>query len=65
VVFSSGYLNRFNHPHPDVLARVEQVGAHSHRTDLHGAIRLVEKEGECVVERWRDSRQRFWSHYSQ
>ena len=63
IVFSSGYLNRFNHPHPDVLSRAQAVGAESHRTDLHGAIRLWEQDGKCLASRWRDQRLRFWSRY--
>jgi len=39
-VIQVGFGNRFGHPHPDVLARLEQVGARVFRTDRHGAVRL-------------------------
>jgi competence protein ComEC len=38
VIFSSGYLNHFNHPNPEVLARYKSVGAKIHRTDRDGAV---------------------------
>ncbi|MCH8157564.1 MAG: MBL fold metallo-hydrolase, partial [Nitrospinae bacterium] len=40
VLFSSGYLNRMRHPHPDVLKRYESVGVEIRRTDRHGALTL-------------------------
>ena len=39
-VASAGYLNRYRHPHREVLARVAAAGVPLWRTDLHGAIRL-------------------------
>jgi competence protein ComEC len=35
---SSGYRNRFNHPHPEVVERYRVHGVPLYRTDLHGAI---------------------------
>ena len=37
-IISCGRDNRFGHPHPDVLRRLEAVGARVCRTDLQGAI---------------------------
>ncbi len=47
VIVSAGADNRFGHPHPDVLARVQQRGAKVLRTDVHGSIELV-SDGESV-----------------
>lgn len=38
VIFSSGYLNPFNHPNPEVLERYKNIGTKIHRTDRDGAI---------------------------
>ncbi|WP_230623430.1 DNA internalization-related competence protein ComEC/Rec2 [Chromobacterium subtsugae] len=39
-VVSAGFLNRYRHPHPQVLQRFEQYGATVLRTDLDGAVTL-------------------------
>ena len=41
VIFSSGYLNRMHHPHPETLERYLKVGVDIHRTDTHGAIQVI------------------------
>lgn len=40
-VISVGAANPYGHPHPDVLARLEDAGARVLRTDLHGDIAVV------------------------
>lgn len=51
-VVSSGYRNRFNHPHPEVVERYRALGIRLYRTDLHGAIGVeMRPEGTRV-----------WSH---
>jgi competence protein ComEC len=42
-IFSAGRNNRYGHPHPDVLLRVEQRDIITLRTDLHGAIRITSR----------------------
>lgn len=37
-IMSAGYLNRYHHPHPTVLAKVKQSGSKVIRTDRDGAI---------------------------
>jgi competence protein ComEC len=37
---SAGGGNRFGHPHPDVIARLEAIGTRLFRTDLQGTIHL-------------------------
>jgi competence protein ComEC len=41
VVFSSGYLNRMNHPHPETLSRYKNSNINIYRTDLNGAVQIV------------------------
>ncbi len=41
VIFSSGYLNRMHHPHPETLARYHEAGVDILRTDLHGAVQII------------------------
>ena len=48
-VIQVGFANRFGHPHPDVLARLQGVGARVFRTDRHGAVRLLLNGGSLAV----------------
>ena len=57
IVFSAGYRNAFNHPHPEVLERYS-AGRHW-RTDQDGAIRVVLGEAS-EVSAWRAERRRYW-----
>lgn len=41
VIFSSGYLNRMRHPHPETLERYQKFGVDIRRTDLHGAVQII------------------------
>jgi competence protein ComEC len=41
VLVSSGYLNRFGHPHPNILTRVQNNGSEIWRTDLNGALTVT------------------------
>lgn len=43
VVFSSGYLNRMKHPHPETLRRYQKTGVNIYRTDLNGAVQIISK----------------------
>lgn len=60
-VISSGYANRFGHPHPDVVERIEQIGATLHGTAGEGALEFEFAPGQPV--RFSSHRQRvrrFW-----
>lgn len=46
-IISAGRGNTFGHPAPEVLRRLESVGATIYRTDLHGQIR-IETDGHRV-----------------
>ena len=41
VIFSSGYLNRMHHPHPETLERYQKAGVDIRRTDAHGAVQVI------------------------
>ena len=63
-IISCGRGNSFGHPAPDVLQRLESVGATIYRTDLHGQI-TVETDGcrvQCTDVRWRDSNMNHEGH---
>ncbi len=59
-VVQAGYLNRFGHPRPDVLARYEARGVDVARTDRDGAITIVLDASGVAVERWRATHARYW-----
>lgn len=48
VVFSSGYLNRFRHPHADVAARYRQSGATLFDTAFAGAVTFTFSQGHVA-----------------
>jgi len=39
-VFTVGYLNRFNHPRPDILARYHDIHSQVYRSDYNGALEI-------------------------
>ena len=45
VVFSAGYLNRFHHPQPRVLARYRGAGVQAYETAKTGALTFVIEAG--------------------
>ena len=58
---SSGYANRFGHPHEDVLARLEGAGAQVYSTASGGALEFDFAPGQPVKVRLRrESYKRFW-----
>lgn len=62
VVFSAGHANRFNHPHPNVVARYRELKVEPVYTSRAGAVRFVfGGRGSAHLEwGWRDSARRFW-----
>ena len=63
VIFSSGYLNRFNHLDPEVVARYRRHGSTLHHSARLGHIRVLVKPGSGPGEvlSYRETRPRFWS----
>ncbi len=59
-VAQAGYLSRFGHPRPEVLARWVEAGATVHRTDLHGAVVFSSDGDDLRVERQREIKARYW-----
>ncbi len=62
VLISAGFLNRYGHPHPEVLSRINELGSRVIRTDKEGAA-LLESTAEegCKVQTWREKEKRYWS----
>lgn len=56
----AGYLSRFGHPVPDVVARWQAAGALVHRSDRHGAVTFASTADGMRVERQREIRGRYW-----
>lgn len=61
VVFSTGYRNRFGHPHPQVVASIRRQGAAMHNTATDGALCLrLSPADPPVPVAARTVRHRFW-----
>ena len=61
VIFTTGYLNRFRHPRPEVVERYAAMGANLYRSDHDGAIVLEFRQKDGIsVTRWRRKAQRYW-----
>lgn len=62
VLVSAGFLNRYGHPHPDVLARVSEHTEQIWRTDLQGALYLrASLEEGCETSAYRNMKKRYWT----
>ena len=59
-LFQVGYLNRFNHPKPEVYDRYAALGIRRLRTDESGAITLRLDQRELQVEQYRYTHARYW-----
>lgn len=65
-VFTSGYLNRYRHPSPDVWQRYEAQGVHVYRSDFAGAIEMrfvrggEEQRPSIHLLPWRQQYPRYW-----
>jgi competence protein ComEC len=59
-VMQAGYLNRYRHPNPGVVARWRQSGATTHRSDHDGAVVAVVDGGVLKVDRARVVQRRYW-----
>ena len=60
VIFSSGYRNRYGHPHPHVLARWARTAAYPYRTDSDGTVLLETEGGWMETVAWREVHPRYW-----
>jgi competence protein ComEC len=59
VVFTSGYLNRYQHPHPGIVERFRARGANILRSDHDGLIRFEFGEAGVTAAEYRNPR-RYW-----
>ena len=60
-VISSGYANRFGHPHPDVVTRLSRQGSTMHNTATDGALEFTLTPGDAVrVSAHRQVLRRYW-----
>lgn len=65
-VITSGYLNRYRHPSPEVWQRYEAQGAHVYRSDFAGAVEMhfvrrgIEAGPSIHVVPWRQQYPRYW-----
>ncbi|PKO47318.1 MAG: DNA internalization-related competence protein ComEC/Rec2 [Betaproteobacteria bacterium HGW-Betaproteobacteria-22] len=61
-IFTAGYLNRFKHPRPEVVARYQEAGSLTFRSDYHGALILnfSAQENKIHVSSWRQQNKRYW-----
>src|SRR5690625_1148554 len=61
-VAAAGWWNRFNHPHPDTIARWEQAGALFLSTLQWGALRFESRcnDWQWYAQRWHG--RRYWHH---
>ncbi|MDT8364394.1 MAG: DNA internalization-related competence protein ComEC/Rec2 [Nitrosomonas sp.] len=59
-IFSMGYRNPFNHPHPEVVSRYREQGARILRSDRDGAIMLRLTRHGVAIDTSRELGRRFW-----
>ncbi|MCP5245797.1 MAG: DNA internalization-related competence protein ComEC/Rec2 [Burkholderiales bacterium] len=59
-IFTVGYRNRFGHPRPDVVARYQEIGATTLRSDCNGAVLIRLEQHGLSVAGWRQARPRYW-----
>jgi competence protein ComEC len=60
VIFSTGYLNHWRFPKPEILRRYQKTDAHLYRTDQDGAIQVYCSSSNCEVEKIRQLYPRIW-----
>jgi competence protein ComEC len=59
-VFTVGYRNRFNHPHPQVVARYRDRHSRILRSDSGGLIRLTFADAGVEASEYRPFHRRYW-----
>jgi competence protein ComEC len=62
VVFTTGYRNRFDHPHPTVWQRYGDTGANRLRSDVDGALIINLNAEGLKVDSYRKTHRRYWTH---
>jgi len=59
-LFAVGYLNRFAHPRPEVVARYREQGSRIVRSDQSGAVTVMIDERGVSVRGQREAAPRYW-----
>jgi competence protein ComEC len=60
-VISSGYANRFGHPHPLVIQRLRDRGVEIFSTASEGALEFTVVPGQQLhIDAYREHAQRYW-----
>ena len=60
-VFTSGYLNRYKHPKPEVLTRYQAANSLIFRSDYQGALEMqFTKKSQIQLVGWRNQYRRYW-----
>ncbi len=59
-IFTVGYLNRYDHPRPEVVDRYRALGNKLLRSDHDGATLMRFTDEGLVTETWRGSNPRYW-----
>jgi len=63
-IFSSGFLNRFNHPDSSVSGRYKANGSKLLNTSTGGAIELtIDEQGKLAIKQWRLEKPALWRRY--
>jgi competence protein ComEC len=60
VIFSAGYRNRYNHPHPDIVQRFQGAGSKTYNTAHAGAIVFEWREGIESITETRTAEPKLW-----
>jgi len=59
-LISSGYRNRYGHPHPKVIERLKSVGVKIFRTDQLGTIDITASAKGCEITSHKSRYRRYW-----
>jgi competence protein ComEC len=61
VIYSSGYLSQFGHPHPLVQQRYEEANVQQWNTALQGLVSVnIDAMGVVKVSGWREAEGKYW-----
>lgn len=59
-MFTSGYLNRFGHPKPEIVERYRAEGSTVLRSDEDGAVSVEMDAQSFRLDRYRTTHARYW-----
>lgn len=59
-VFTTGYLNRYKHPNPEVLVRYQAANSLLYRSDYQGALAIRFAKNNIQLTTWRKQYKRYW-----